>query len=345
VYKLIIKPILFLCPPEKAHHLTFCLIKKLFKIPGVTLIIKRLFSINTTVQNVRIGNLLFQSRVGLAAGFDKNAMLFDELGAFGFGFVEIGTVTPRPQKGNDKPRLFRLPKDHALINRMGFNNDGVDVIVERLKCKKSAIIIGGNIGKNKDTPNEEALNDYLICFEKLFHYVDYFVINVSSPNTPGLRSLQEKEPLKKLLEGIQSLNHSKSAPKPVFLKIAPDLSNHQIDEVSDLIALTGLTGLIVSNTTISRTGLKTNSNKIERIGMGGLSGLPLKHRSTEIIDYLIKIRKVNFQIIGAGGIHSADDAIEKLKAGACLIQLYTGFIYEGPGLVKKINLSINRYLK
>lgn len=340
MYKLLIKPLLFLFPPEKAHHLVFSMLKMAFKIPGVKTFIKSLYSTGKQGTQVAIGNLKFNSRVGLAAGFDKDAYCFDELAAFGFGFIEIGTVTPRAQPGNPKPRLFRLPADEALINRMGFNNEGVDAVVERLKNRKSDVIIGGNIGKNKDTANEDALSDYLICFEKLFDVVDYFVINVSSPNTPGLRALQEKEPLTKLLNGIQQKNKSYRNPKPVFLKIAPDLTYEQIDEVAVLVEETNLNGLIVSNTTISRENLKADADEVKNLGAGGLSGKPLQSRSTEIIRYLTQSKKVKFDIIGVGGIHSASDAIEKIEAGAKLVQLFTGFIYEGPGLVKKINRAM-----
>lgn len=340
MYKLLIKPLLFLFPPEQAHHLVFSMLKMAFKIPGVKTFIKSLYSTGKQGTQVAIGNLKFNSRVGLAAGFDKDAYCFDELAAFGFGFIEIGTVTPRPQPGNPKPRLFRLPADEALINRMGFNNEGVDAVVERLKNRKSDVIIGGNIGKNKDTANEDAFSDYLICFEKLFDVVDYFVINVSSPNTPGLRALQEKEPLTKLLNGIQQKNKSYRNPKPVFLKIAPDLTYEQIDEVAVLVEETNLNGLIVSNTTISRENLKADADEVKNLGAGGLSGKPLQSRSTEIIRYLTQSKKVKFDIIGVGGIHSASDAIEKIEAGAKLVQLFTGFIYEGPGLVKKINRAM-----
>lgn len=340
MYKLLIKPLLFLFPPEQAHHLVFSMLKMAFKIPGVKTFIKSLYSTGKQGTQVAIGNLKFNSRVGLAAGFDKDAYCFDELAAFGFGFIEIGTVTPRAQPGNPKPRLFRLPADEALINRMGFNNEGVDAVVERLKNRKSDVIIGGNIGKNKDTANEDALSDYLICFEKLFDVVDYFVINVSSPNTPGLRALQEKEPLTKLLNGIQQKNKSYRNPKPVFLKIAPDLTYEQIDEVAVLVEETNLNGLIVSNTTISRENLKADADEVKNLGAGGLSGKPLQSRSTEIIRYLTQSKKVKFDIIGVGGIHSASDAIEKIEAGAKLVQLFTGFIYEGPGLVKRINRAM-----
>ncbi len=283
----------------------------------------------------------FPNPIGLAAGFDKDAKLYSELSALGFGFIEVGTITPKPQPGNDKPRLFRLPKDSAIINRMGFNNHGVEQMVINLKKNNSRVIIGGNIGKNKNTPNEDAVKDYIICFESLFNVVDYFVVNVSSPNTPGLRALQEKEPLLKILNALQILNnqlaieYSKKR-KPVLLKIAPDLTNEQLDEIVEVLHDSGLDGVIATNTTISRENLNSDAQEIARIGAGGLSGKPLAKRSTEVIKYLAERSDKKFIIIGVGGIHSETDAIEKLNAGADLIQLYTGFIYEGPALIQRI---------
>lgn len=283
----------------------------------------------------------FPNPIGLAAGFDKDAKLYSELSALGFGFIEVGTITPKPQPGNDKPRLFRLPKDSAIINRMGFNNHGVEQMVINLKKNNSKVIIGGNIGKNKNTPNENAVKDYIICFESLFNVVDYFVVNVSSPNTPGLRALQEKEPLLKILNALQILNnqlaieYSKKR-KPVLLKIAPDLTNEQLDEIVEVLHDSGLDGVIATNTTISRENLNSDAQEIARIGAGGLSGKPLAKRSTEVIKYLAERSDKKFIIIGVGGIHSETDAIEKLNAGADLIQLYTGFIYEGPALIQRI---------
>jgi dihydroorotate dehydrogenase len=282
----------------------------------------------------------FENPVGLAAGFDKDAKLFDELASFGFGFVEIGTVTPLPQEGNPKPRLFRLKEDNALINRMGFNNEGIEAVVARLRRKTSNIIIGGNIGKNKVTPNENAVADYEICFEKLFPYVDYFAVNVSSPNTPGLRDLQEKEPLTALLNSLQKINNQKEKRKPILLKIAPDLTNEQLDDIIAIVADTKIDGVVATNTTIGRKGLKTNKTKVEAIGNGGLSGKPLKARSIEVIKYLADKSNKAFPIIGVGGIHSAEDALEKIDAGATLVQVYTGFIYEGSALIKRINKAI-----
>ncbi len=283
----------------------------------------------------------FPNPIGLAAGFDKDAKLYSELSALGFGFIEVGTITPKPQPGNEKPRLFRLPKDSAIINRMGFNNHGVEQMVINLKKNNNKVIIGGNIGKNKNTPNENAVNDYIICFEALFDVVDYFVVNVSSPNTPGLRALQEKEPLLKILNALQILNNQlaieySTKRKPVLLKIAPDLTNEQLDEIIEVLHSSGLDGVIATNTTISRDNLKSDAQEISRIGAGGLSGKPLTKRSTEVIRYLAERSDKKFIIIGVGGIHSETDAIEKLNAGADLIQLYTGFIYEGPALIQRI---------
>lgn len=292
-----------------------------------------------------IFNLQFSNKVGLGAGFDKNAKYLRELECLGFGFVEIGTVTPLAQAGNDKPRLFRLPKDKALINRMGFNNDGVKVIADRLKewkqkKKKSSLIIGGNIGKNKQTPNEEAWKDYEICFTTLFDHVDYFVVNVSSPNTPGLRELQEKASLKKILTHLQSINAKQSQSKPLLLKIAPDLTTEQVDDVIELALEIKLDGLVVSNTTISRTGLTTHDSRLTTIGAGGLSGLPLKEKSTALLKYICEKTKGKIPVIASGGIFTGQDAKEKLEAGASMVQVWTGFIYEGPGIVKKICKSL-----
>jgi len=285
--------------------------------------------------------LSFENPVGLAAGFDKDARWIDELSTVGFGFIEIGTLTPKAQPGNEKPRLFRLPVDHALINRMGFNNGGVVAATERLKKRKSNVIVGGNIGKNKLTENEHAVNDYLICFEELFPYVDYFAVNVSSPNTPGLRALQEKKPLLEILLRLQEVNNLKPKRKPILLKIAPDLTDEQLNDIIDIVAESKIDGVIATNTTISRESLKTTTTEISAIGAGGLSGLPLSKRSTEVIRYLKQKSGNAFPVIGVGGVHSADDALEKLEAGADLIQLYTGFIYEGPELVKSICSRLN----
>src|SRR5690606_10263696 len=300
----------------------------------------RYYRFDDPVLEREVFGLSFKNPVGLAAGLDKDAGFIDEMAMLGFGFLEIGTLTPKPQEGNPKPRLFRLPNDQGLINRMGFNNGGVEEAVSRLKKRKSSVLIGGNIGKNKDTPNHEAIADYLLCLEALHPYVDYFVLNVSSPNTPNLRDLQEKEPLTKLLKTVMDLNSTKVKPKPILLKIAPDLSDTQLDDIIDIVNETGISGIIATNTTISRENLKTGKDEIDEIGSGGLSGMPLRDRSTEVIRYLYTKSNGAFPIIGVGGIHSADDAMEKLEAGASLIQLYTGFIYEGPDLVRKINNRI-----
>lgn len=299
-----------------------------------------MYTFNSIALERELFGVKFKNPVGLAAGFDKDAKLIDELACFGFGFIEIGTVTPQSQPGNDKPRLFRLPQDQALINRMGFNNEGVLAAVDQLKRRKSKVIVGGNIGKNKNTPNEKALDDYAYCFEALHPYVDYFVVNVSSPNTPGLRELQEKEPLIKLLAYVKSLSLSKPNPKPVLLKIAPDLTVEQLDDVIAILKETKTDGVIATNTTVSREGLKTSKDQLDNIGNGGLSGKPLANRSNEMIRYLRDRLGKDYPIIGVGGIMSVDDALEKIKAGADLIQLYTGFVYEGPGFVKKINVEI-----
>ena len=340
-YKLFLKPFFFLFKAEKAHNISFRLTKFFFKIPFLKAITSSVFRINDPILEKNLFGLKFKNSVGLAAGFDKDGKNIEELSCFGFGFIEVGTVTPKPQEGNPKPRLFRLSKDNAVINRMGFNNEGVDALVERLKkVNKKDVIIGGNIGKNKITPNEEAVRDYIYCFEALFNYVDYFVVNVSSPNTPGLRELQEKEPLKKLLNTLQERNNLKSLPKPILLKIAPDLTNEQLDDIIEIVKETSLAGLIATNTTISRNGLKTSKNDIDKIGAGGLSGRPLKERSNEVISYLKDKSQNAFPIIGVGGINSPEDAIDKLKSGADLIQIYSGFIYNGPSFIKDINKKI-----
>ncbi len=285
--------------------------------------------------------LTFENPVGLAAGFDKDGKYFKTMAALGFGFVEVGTVTPKGQIGNPQPRLFRLPQDDALINRMGFNNDGVEDLVHRLKKGyPKQLIVGGNIGKNKVTPNEQAADDYTHCFEALFPYVDYFVVNVSSPNTPNLRDLQDKEPLTRLLSLLQNLNKAKPTPKPILLKIAPDLTDTQLDDIIEIVTTTKIEGVIATNTTISRSNLQTSSSQIETIGNGGLSGQPLKQRATEVIRYLKTKSNGKLTIIGVGGIASAEDALEKIEAGASLVQIYSGLIYEGPNLVKCINKAL-----
>ncbi|MAJ89811.1 MAG: dihydroorotate dehydrogenase (quinone) [Flavobacteriales bacterium] len=333
---------LFLFDPEMIHIFFSKLIKLAGIIPGKLWICSQLFKLKDVRLEREFFGLSFENPVGLAAGFDKDAELFDELYSFGFGFVEIGTVTPLPQDGNPKPRLFRLKDDNAIINRMGFNNDGLESIIARLRRKKSKIIIGGNIGKNKLTANDSADDDYKICFEKLFPYVDYFTVNVSSPNTPGLRDLQDKIPLTKLLNSLQNINSKKAKRKPILLKISPDLNNDQLDDIIQIVSDTKIDGIVATNTTISRDGLEISSDKLLSIGSGGLSGKPLKSRSTEVIKYLSNKSNKSFPIIGVGGIHSAEDALEKINAGADLIQIYTGFVYEGPTLIKDINKAILR---
>jgi dihydroorotate dehydrogenase len=335
MYKTLIRPILFRFDPEEVHYFTFSILKK-FRFLTTLLFPK---PIEDKRLEKEVFGLKFKNPVGLAAGFDKDAKMFSELSDLGFGFIEIGTLTPKAQEGNPKKRLFRLKEDSAIINRMGFNNGGVDAAMERLK-KNRNVLIGGNIGKNKVTPNEEAVNDYTICFEKLFPYVDYFVVNVSSPNTPNLRALQEKEPLTQLLGTLQKLNSEREKPKPILLKIAPDLTDEQLLDIIDIVKETGIAGVIATNTTLSREGL-VSENKSET---GGLSGKPLAKRSTEVIRFLSEKSGKAFPIIGVGGIHSADDALEKLEAGASLVQLYTGFIYEGPDLIRKINQKLLKNL-
>ena len=340
MYKILVKPILFLFNPEFIHHLIFRIIKLASYIPFKLSILNCIYRLKDERLKRELFGLTFDNPVGLAAGFDKDARIFDELAAFGFGFIEIGTLTPLAQAGNPKPRLYRLPEDHSLINRMGFNNSGVEDAVKRLKKRKTKIILGGNIGKNKVTPNDEAVKDYEHTFEALFDYVDYFVVNVSSPNTPGLRELQEKEPLTKLLLRLQELNDTKSKRKPLLLKIAPDLTNEQLDDIVSIVVETKLDGLIATNTTIDRNGLKTAENRLKAIGNGGVSGQAVKKRSTEVIRYIYEKSNNSFPIIGVGGIHQPEDVLEKLNAGADLIQLYTGFVYEGPGLIKRINKAL-----
>jgi dihydroorotate dehydrogenase len=335
MYKFLIRPFLFLFDPEKVHYFTFSAIRFLSKIPFFSSICKSLYEVKDKRLEREVFGIRFQNPVGLAAGFDKNAVLYNELSNFGFGFIEIGTLTPIGQDGNPKKRLFRLKEDNAIINRMGFNNDGVDVAIEKLKRNKN-VIIGGNIGKNKLTPNENAIDDYLICFEKLFDYVDYFVVNVSSPNTPNLRELQDKKPLTDLLTKLETRNSEHVTKKPILLKIAPDLTDEQLLDIIDIVNETKIAGVIATNTTLSREGLQSD-NKNET---GGLSGKPLRKRSTEVIRFLSEKSNKSFPIIGVGGIHTPEDALEKLEAGASLVQLYTGFIYEGPKLVRDINKAI-----
>ena len=341
MYQWLLKPILFRFSAETAHRLTVRLLKIGFRIPFVPALVRSYFKYDNPQLERKLFGLTFSNPVGLAAGLDKNAEMIDELAALGFGFIEIGTLTPRPQTGNPQPRLFRLPTDAGLINRMGFNNDGVAEAIQRLRKRKSKVIVGGNIGKNKVTPNEQATEDYLVCFDALYEWVDYFVVNVSSPNTPDLRALQEREPLEALLKALQARNQTKAAPKPILLKIAPDLSDTQLDEIIEVVKITQLAGVIATNTTISRENLLTPAETIAEIGAGGLSGKPLKERATEVIRYLKQKSGGAFPIIGVGGIQTPEDALEKIAAGADLVQIYTGFIYEGPALVKRIKKGLS----
>ncbi len=342
MYKLFIKPILFSFSPENAHSI----IAVMIRLPLAKWFLHLFFDYRNKKLSFDFAGLQFKNRVGLAAGFDKNAELIREMESIGFGFVEIGTITPVGQPGNPRPRIFRLPEDQALINRMGFNNLGLDAAIRQLKklCKND-LIIGGNIGKNKMTPLENATSDYVKCFKGLFPYVDYFTVNVSSPNTPNLRELQDKKPLKEILSALQEINREKDQPKPIFLKIAPDVSIEQLDDIIEIVQNTGISGIVATNTTISREGLVTDEHTIVSKGAGGLSGLPLKRRSTEIIRYISQKSEGKIPIIGVGGIHSPEDAIEKLEAGAGVIQLYTGFIYEGPGLVRRIKKALANYTR
>lgn len=340
MYKSLIRPLLFKFDAEKIHHLSFKALKTSFKLKSISNLFFGKYKVESNKLEKKLFGLTFTNPVGIAAGFDKNAEIVDELANLGFGFVEIGTVTPLAQDGNPKPRLFRLPEDKAIINRMGFNNLGVKHAVENLKKKKSNVIVGGNIGKNKVTKNENALDDYVKCFHELYDYVDYFVVNVSSPNTPELRALQEKEPLQFLLNGLKKENEQKSKPKPILLKIAPDLRIEELDDIIFSIIETKIDGVIATNTTVDRGNLSTNWQKINEIGAGGLSGAPLTKRSTEVIKYLREKLGKDFPIIGVGGIMTAEDALEKLDAGADLVQIYTGFVYEGPKLIHNINKAL-----
>lgn len=330
------KNILFQLPPEQAHHLVMKGLQTLTKVPGAAGLLKSSCSISDPKLERTVFGLRFPNPVGLAAGFDKDARYIDELACLGFGFVEIGTVTPLPQPGNDKPRLFRLPADQALINRMGFNNEGALAAAGRLRKSKQKLIIGGNIGKNKITPNEDAISDYEKCFHALYEVVDYFVVNVSSPNTPNLRALQEKEPLTKLLQHLQKCNSEKPVRKPILLKIAPDLGFSQLDDILQIVQDTGLDGIVATNTTIAREDLQTDMAILAQIGAGGLSGRPLRARATEIVKYIATRSNGHIPVIAVGGIFTAGDAREKLDAGASLVQVYTGFIYEGPTIAKNI---------
>tara|TARA_R110001583_G_scaffold171551_2_gene325185 strand:- start:27286 stop:28323 length:1038 start_codon:yes stop_codon:yes gene_type:complete len=345
MYKSIIRPLFFLFDPEKIHHFTFSLIKILSKIPGVPAIFRGLYQVNDKRLERTLFGLTFNNPVGLAAGFDKNAVLYNELANFGFGFIEIGTVTPKPQAGNPKKRVFRLKADNGLINRMGFNNNGLKEAVEKLKKNKGKVLIGGNIGKNTATLPDEYTDDYLECFAALHPFVDYFVLNVSCPNVSSHAKLADKDYLLELITAVQKLNNTFSTQKPIVLKIAPDLNTAQLDEVIEIVSKTKIDGVIASNTSINREGLIASEEMLAEIGNGGLSGKPIKDRSTKVIKYLADTSNKAFPIIGVGGIHAAEDALEKINAGADLVQIYTGFIYEGPGLIKKINKAILRSQK
>ena len=345
MYHSIIKPLMFSIDAEKAHHSTVKLMKSALSLPFGKSIFKKMYDFQDARLEKDVFGLHFKNPVGLAAGFDKDGKYFKEMSNVGFGFLEIGTVTPLPQGGNPQPRLFRLKEDRALINRMGFNNDGVDALVKRLKgVNLPNTILGANIGKNKVTPNENAIDDYVICFTKLFDLVDYFVVNVSSPNTPGLRDLQDKEPLTKILNKLMEINNSKSNPKPILLKIAPDLTDSQLDDIVEIVKVTDIAGVIATNTTIARDKLNASEAELDAIGNGGLSGNPLKERSTEVIKYLFEKSNQTMKIVGVGGIESGQDAMDKINAGACLVQVYSGMIYKGPGLVKEINKYILKSL-
>lgn len=332
----LIRSLLFRVDPEKVHYWAMARLQSAYKNPLLRPLLRNSFTVKDHSLERTLWGITFPNPVGLGAGFDKDARWVDELACLGFGFVEIGTLTPRPQPGNDKPRLFRLRADSAVINRMGFNNGGSKVAAERLKRRKERIIIGGNIGKNKDTANEAAGDDYEQSFRDLYEVVDYFVVNVSSPNTPGLRALQDKEPLTAILNRLKALNDSLGAPKPLLLKIAPDLTDSQLDDIVEIVQATGIQGVVATNTTINRSSLATPESTVKSIGAGGLSGKPLRERATEVIRYLHQKSNGSIPIIAVGGIFTAADAQEKLDAGASLVQVYTGFIYEGPAIAKNI---------
>jgi dihydroorotate dehydrogenase len=340
MYKSIIRKILFKFDPEAVHYFTFDAIKLLCKIPLVPALIRSLFQVNHPKLERELFGLRFKNPVGLAAGFDKNAVLYNELANFGFGFIEIGTVTPKAQEGNPKKRLFRLQDDKGIINRMGFNNAGLEAAISQLKKNKKQIVIGGNIGKNTQTLPEAYTDDYLECFSALHPYVDYFVLNVSCPNVGSHAKLNDKDYLEELINAVQSLNTTFKETKPILLKIAPDLNTTQLDEIIALVKATKIEGVIASNTSVSRENLKADAATLESIGNGGVSGQPITSKSTQVIKYLSDNSQKAFPIIGVGGIHSEKDALDKLNAGADLVQIYTGFVYEGPALVKRINKAV-----
>ncbi|MGB3608438.1 MAG: quinone-dependent dihydroorotate dehydrogenase [Psychroserpens sp.] len=340
MYKLLLRPILFAFDPEKVHYFTFSLIRNVSKIPGMPALFRRLYLLENTSLERELFGLKFKNPVGLAAGFDKNAVLYNELANFGFGCIEIGTVTPKGQAGNPKQRLFRLKDDHGLINRMGFNNEGLEAAISALKKNKGQLVIGGNIGKNTDTKPEDYTADYLECFTGLHPYVDYFVLNVSCPNVSSHAKLNDKAYLLELISEVQKANRAFDKQKPILLKIAPDLNDAQLDEIIELVKETKLDGVIASNTSTDRDGLMASEERLNAIGNGGLSGQPIKTKSTKVIRYLAEKSNKSFPIIGVGGIHSAEDALEKIEAGADLVQVYTGFVYEGPKLIRDINKAL-----
>jgi|WetSurSiteA1Bulk_404760.scaffolds.fasta_scaffold00052_6 dihydroorotate dehydrogenase len=344
MYKTIIRPVLFLLDPEKVHHLVVFALKCAYRLPGMRGMLKFVFQDHSPLLMTSVAGLEFPGKVGLAAGFDKNADFFKEFSLFGFAFIEIGTVTPLPQAGNPKPRLFRLPKDKALINRMGFNNKGADYARKNLQKRDKTLIIGGNIGKNTTTPNERAPDDYLSCFNKLYDDVDYLVINVSCPNIAGLEKLQDQDSLRKILDRIMEQRAAKAVRKPVFLKISPDLSLTHLDEIISLYHEIGLDGIIATNTTTKRDGLISEDSRIKKIGKGGLSGHPLRNKTLEVISYICKQSGNSIPVIGVGGILTPANALEMIRAGASLVQVYTGFIYDGPFIVKRINKELKKHL-
>ncbi len=342
MYRRFLRPLFFLFPPEFIHRMVSMFLITLFRIPFASTVTKKIYRVSHPALKRDLFGLRFPNPVGVAAGFDKEARLYNALANFGFGFVEIGTVTPVGQKGNPRPRLFRLPKDKALINRMGFNNEGVEIFAKNLKKRHPKVIIGGNIGKNTATPNEKAIHDYRRCFEVLFDLVDYFVINVSCPNIKGLRDLQDKDNLLALLHAIQKINFSKPKQKPILLKISPDLNEQQLDNVLSIVHETKIDGIVAANTSSRREQLSVNKEKLERIGQGGLSGKPLQNKSIRIIEYIHQKSNGQIPVIGVGGIFTHDDALKAIQAGASLVQVYTGFIYQGPSIAKNINKHLIR---
>jgi dihydroorotate dehydrogenase len=340
LYRRVVRPFLFLFSPESVHDFVVGFLKTVLRLWVLRKIVRSVYTVSDKSLERNLLGMRFSNPVGLAAGFDKNARFYNEMACFGFSFIEIGTATPVAQPGNPRPRSFRLVKDRAIINRMGMNNSGASKIAANLRTNNPTVIIGGNIGKNTGTPNETAINDYVKCFHELKEVVDYFVVNVSCPNIGDISGLQGADTLTAILDTLKKLSSGLAAPKPVLLKISPDLNEPQLDEVVEIALKTGIDGFVATNTTIGRDNLRTDKGTLERTGKGGLSGLPLRDRSTEIIRYLSGRLKGKIPVIGVGGIMSPEDALDKLEAGASLIQVYTGFIYEGPGLVKRINRAI-----